>query len=96
MACQRTPSDAGSATAEAAGAASGTQTTTCSPPRGPRPASNVPPISAARSRMLVIPIPPGPSLALITCGGQYNRTTRSYSDNVVIYARPETPDIPVS
>jgi sortase (surface protein transpeptidase) len=36
------------------------------------------------------------SLALITCGGQYNRTTRSYSDNVVIYARPETPDIPVS
>ena len=37
-----------------------------------------------------------PSLALITCGGVYDRTTRSYSDNIVIYARPETPSVPVS
>ena len=37
-----------------------------------------------------------PSLALITCGGQYDRTTRSYSDNVVIYAQPETSTIPVN
>ena len=32
-----------------------------------------------------------PGLALITCGGQYNEKTRSYSDNVVVYARPEVP-----
>ncbi|MEO8695299.1 MAG: DUF4397 domain-containing protein [Acidimicrobiales bacterium] len=30
-----------------------------------------------------------PTLALITCGGQYDSATKSYSDNVVIYARPE-------
>ena len=32
-----------------------------------------------------------PGLALITCGGQYDEKTRSYSDNVVVYARPEVP-----
>ena len=37
-----------------------------------------------------------PGLALITCGGQYDRSTKSYSDNVVIYARPETPSSPAS
>jgi hypothetical protein len=37
-----------------------------------------------------------PALALITCGGQFNRATRSYSDNVVIYARPELPGAPLS
>ncbi|MEO5841610.1 MAG: DUF4397 domain-containing protein [Acidimicrobiales bacterium] len=37
-----------------------------------------------------------PALVLITCGGQYNRTTRSYSDNVVIYARPEMLNTPAS
>ena len=36
-----------------------------------------------------------PALALITCGGKYDPSTRSYSDNVVIYARPET-QIPLS
>jgi hypothetical protein len=37
-----------------------------------------------------------PALALITCGGQYDRTTKTYRDNVVIYARPEAPPSPAS
>ena len=28
----------------------------------------------------------GPSLRLITCGGQFDRAARSYEDNVVVYA----------
>jgi hypothetical protein len=30
----------------------------------------------------------GPSLRLITCGGQFDRAARSYEDNVVVYASP--------
>ena len=40
----------------------------------PRPASKRPPISAARSRMLVMPMPPGPSLpprAAVSAGGPF-------------------------
>lgn len=29
-----------------------------------------------------------PELTLITCGGDFNRSLRSYSDNVVVYAEP--------
>ena len=29
-----------------------------------------------------------PVLTLITCGGDFNRSLRSYSDNVVAYAEP--------
>lgn len=29
-----------------------------------------------------------PRLALITCGGPYNATTRNYRDNVIVYALP--------
>lgn len=29
-----------------------------------------------------------PRLVLITCGGEFDRTTRSYADNVVVYAVP--------
>ncbi|CAN5768385.1 hypothetical protein BH23ACT5_BH23ACT5_02490 [soil metagenome] len=29
-----------------------------------------------------------PALALITCGGTFNRALRSYDDNVVAYAGP--------
>jgi hypothetical protein len=29
-----------------------------------------------------------PRLAVITCGGTYDRTERSYSDNIVVYAEP--------
>ncbi len=29
-----------------------------------------------------------PVLALITCGGSFDRATRSYTENVVVYARP--------
>jgi hypothetical protein len=29
-----------------------------------------------------------PRLALITCGGEFDRTARSYSDNIVAYAEP--------
>jgi hypothetical protein len=32
-----------------------------------------------------------PNLALITCGGEYDSKTRSYHDNVVLYAQPEVP-----
>ena len=28
----------------------------------------------------------GPSLRLITCGGRFDRSVRSYEDNVVVYA----------
>jgi hypothetical protein len=28
----------------------------------------------------------GPSLRLITCGGPFDRSVRSYEDNVVVYA----------
>jgi hypothetical protein len=30
----------------------------------------------------------GPSLRLITCGGPFDRSARSYEDNVVVYASP--------
>lgn len=30
----------------------------------------------------------GPSLRLVTCGGAFDRTTRSYEDNVVVFASP--------
>jgi hypothetical protein len=29
-----------------------------------------------------------PGLVLMTCGGRYDRATRSYEDNVVVYAVP--------
>jgi sortase (surface protein transpeptidase) len=29
---------------------------------------------------------PGPELRLITCGGEFDRTVRSYHDNLVVYA----------
>jgi hypothetical protein len=29
---------------------------------------------------------PGPELRLITCGGDFDRTARSYLDNIVVYA----------
>lgn len=29
----------------------------------------------------------GPELRLVTCGGRFDRATRSYTDNVVVYAR---------
>ena len=29
---------------------------------------------------------PGPELRLITCGGTYDRTGRSYLDNIIVYA----------
>jgi hypothetical protein len=29
-----------------------------------------------------------PRLALITCGGEFDRTSRSYTDNIVAYAEP--------
>ena len=29
-----------------------------------------------------------PRLALVTCGGKYNKTTRNYSDNIIVYAVP--------
>jgi len=29
-----------------------------------------------------------PRLALITCGGEFDRTARSYTDNIVVYAEP--------
>ena len=32
----------------------------------------------------------GPELRLITCGGGFDETTRSYADNVVVYARTLT------
>lgn len=44
----------------------------------------------------------GPELRLVTCGGRFDATSRSYQDNVVVYARqapaPETrlPDAPTS
>jgi hypothetical protein len=31
-----------------------------------------------------------PTLALVTCGGTFDRTTRSYSDNVIVWAVPAT------
>jgi len=37
-----------------------------------------------------------PRLALITCGGEFDRTTRSYTDNIVAYARPIEPQPSVS
>jgi hypothetical protein len=30
-----------------------------------------------------------PRLVLITCGGRFDRTTRHYTDNVIVYAEPE-------
>ena len=30
---------------------------------------------------------PGPELRLITCGGAFDRSTGSYLDNIVVYAR---------
>ncbi len=30
----------------------------------------------------------GPRLAVITCGGAFDRATRSYRDNVVVFAAP--------
>ena len=32
----------------------------------------------------------GPEVALITCGGEFNRSVRSYEDNIVAYAVPVT------
>jgi hypothetical protein len=32
-----------------------------------------------------------PRLALITCGGEFDRTARSYTDNIVVYAEPLDP-----
>jgi hypothetical protein len=32
-----------------------------------------------------------PILTLVTCGGAFDRATRHYSDNVVIYAVPSAP-----
>jgi hypothetical protein len=32
-----------------------------------------------------------PRLALITCGGQFDYTSRTYSDNVIVVASPEQP-----
>jgi hypothetical protein len=32
-----------------------------------------------------------PRLALITCGGQFDYTSRTYSDNVIVMASPEQP-----
>ncbi len=29
-----------------------------------------------------------PQLTLVTCGGRFDRSRRSYDDNVVVYARP--------
>lgn len=31
--------------------------------------------------------PPRPELRLITCGGEFDRSTRSYGSNVIVYAR---------
>jgi hypothetical protein len=34
----------------------------------------------------------GPSqLALVTCGGEFDRSSRSYADNVVVFAEPVGP-----
>jgi hypothetical protein len=35
-----------------------------------------------------------PRLALITCGGEFDRTERSYLDNIVAYAEPESSSSP--
>lgn len=35
-----------------------------------------------------------PRLVLVTCGGTFDRQTRHYSDNVVVYALPALPDDP--
>ncbi|MDQ1647150.1 MAG: hypothetical protein QOJ50_3334, partial [Cryptosporangiaceae bacterium] len=29
-----------------------------------------------------------PSLRLVTCGGSFDRTTRNYRDNVIVFAAP--------
>ena len=29
-----------------------------------------------------------PRLVLVTCGGRFDRTTRHYTDNVIVYAEP--------
>jgi len=35
-----------------------------------------------------------PRLALITCGGEFDRTARSYTDNIIAYAEPLGPSAP--
>jgi hypothetical protein len=42
---------------------------------------------AALSADLFAPGGP-PRLALVTCGGRFDRATRHYTDNVVVYAVP--------
>ena len=37
---------------------------------------------------------PTPELRLITCGGGFDETSRSYTDNVVVYARGLAPAVP--
>jgi hypothetical protein len=32
-----------------------------------------------------------PRLVLVTCGGEFDERTRSYSDNLVVYALPDVP-----
>ena len=36
----------------------------------------------------------GPELRLLTCGGEFDKKTRSYEDNVVVYARQAPPPPP--
>ena len=35
-----------------------------------------------------------PRLVLVTCGGRFDRTTRHYTDNVIVYAEPAQPAEP--
>jgi hypothetical protein len=49
----------------------------------------------ARREFVKTALPPGtfdrtgaPRLVLITCGGRFDRGTRSYEDNIVVYAEP--------
>lgn len=32
---------------------------------------------------------PGPALRLVTCGGEFDRSVRSYYDNIIVYLVPE-------
>ena len=49
-----------------------------------------PPAGSARPRCPPTCSPPAarPRLALVTCGGRFDRATRHYTDNVVVYAVP--------
>ena len=35
-----------------------------------------------------------PALVLVTCGGRFDRVTRSYEDNTIVTARPAAPPVP--